>query len=272
MVVAVRRCFVKTTRTDNSSQCPKMIYRPFKPHDPIPVEQTFDRLIESTGGSRVSALVGSSPEFANADYVFSDDQIVVELKELRTDWPQLKDFQQKISDLWLRCELAGRVSEVHATGQMPIPRDVRREFLQLLRKPIKRVLEKANRQIRETHKSLHHEAGQGVVLLVIDGLLTVAPEFLMALVSKILVHDYSSINGIVLITVNEYVDAPGDEYARLLWWPNYQESVPDSLVDFVDNLGRAWFNLIESEVGGFDDRSEGPDRSWTEGAHFVRRP
>lgn len=247
------------------------MYKPFKPHAPLPVEETFDRFIESAGGMRVSTLVGQAPAFANADYVFSSQQVVIELKELTTDWPQLKEYQQKISDLWLRCELAGRVTELHASGKLPIPRDVRREFLQLLRKPIKRVLEKANRQIRQTHENLQHKAGLGIVLLVIDGLLTVAPQFLMVLVSKILLHDYSSINGIVLITVNEYVDIPGDEYARLLWWPNYQETAPDSLVEFVDNIGRSWFTLLEKEIGGFDDRISGPDRSSLEGAHFVRR-
>ncbi len=247
------------------------MYKPFELHPPLPVEDTFDQFIDSASGARVSTLVGQPPEFANADYVFRERQIVLELKELTTDWPQLKEYQQKISDLWLRCELAGRVSELHATGKLPIPRDVRREFLQLLRKPIKRILEKANRQIRETHEHLQHENGQGIVLLVIDGLLTVAPQFLMALVSKILLHDYSSINGIVLITVNEYIDIPGDEYARLLWWPNYQENVPDSLVEFVDNIGRVWFTNLEDKVGGYDDRVEGPDRSSLEGAHFVSR-
>jgi len=248
-----------------------MVYRPFKPHEPIAVEPAFDRLIESVGGARVSSIVGSSPAFANADYVFSDAKIVVELKELTTDWPRLEDYQKRISDLWLRCELAGRLNVRHASGEQPVPRDVRREFLHLLRKPIKRVLEKANRQIKETHASLKHQSGLGVVLLVIDGLLTVAPRFLMALVSKILAHDYCSISGVVLITVNEYVDVPGDDYARLIWWPNYQESIPELLVDFVDDLGRAWFNQLEKDIGGFDVRDEGPDRSWTEGAHFVRR-
>jgi len=247
------------------------MYKPFKPHAPLPVEETFDRFIELAGGTRVSSLVGQSPAFANADYTFLGQQVVVELKELTTDWPQLKEYQQKIGDLWLRCELAGRVTELHAVGKLPIPRDVRREFLQLLRKPIKRVLEKANRQIRDTHANLQHQAGLGIVLLVIDGLLTVAPQFLMALVSKILLHDYSSITGIVMVTVNEYVDVPDDDYARLLWFPSYQESAPDSLVEFVDNLGREWFNFLEQEIGGFDDRREGPDSSWLEGAHFVRR-
>lgn len=247
------------------------LYKPFKPHDALPVEETFDRFIESAGGTRVSSIVGQSPAFANADYVFSSHEVVIELKALMTDWPHLKEYQRQISDLWLRCELAGRVTDLHAEGKLSIPRDVRRDFLQLLRKPIKRVLEKANRQIRDTHTHLVHEAGSGVVLLVIDGLLTVAPQYLMALVSKILLHDYSAINGIVAITVNEYIDIPGDEHARLLWMPTYQDTVPDSLVEFVDNLGRAWFTFLEKEVGGFDNRSEGPDRSLLDGAHFVKR-
>lgn len=241
------------------------------PHDPLPVEATFDRFIELVGGRRVSSIVGQAPAFANADYVFAEKQFVLELKELTTDWPLLEDYQQKINGLWLKLAKDGRVSALHFTGELQLPRDVRREFLQILRKPVKRILEKANRQIRETHVNLGHRSGEGLLLLVIDGLRSVAPQFLIALIAKILLHDYSSIKGIVLITVNEYIDIPGDDFARLVWIPSYDEQATDDLVDFVDDLGRKWFNFIDKEIGGFDDRSEGPDNAWLEGAHFVRR-
>ncbi len=256
-------------------QIQRMIIEPMRildnPHDPLPVEATFDRFIELVGGARVGSIVGQTPAFANADYVFSEKQFVLELKELTTDWPLLEDYQQKINDLWLKCANDGRVTARHLAGDLQLPRDVRRDFLQLLRKPIKRILEKANRQIRDTHENLRHQSGEGILLLVIDGLRSVAPQFLMALVAKILLHDYSSITGIVLITVNEYIDVPDDDFARLIWIPSYQERASDNLVDFVDDLGRKWFDFIEREIGGFDDRIEGPNKGWLEGANFARR-
>lgn len=243
----------------------------FVSHDPLPVEQTVDRLVDLAGGKRVSEIVGHSPGFQNADYVFASSEIVVELKELTTDWPKRKDFQERIGAMWAGFVREGRLSDAHLSGSEEIPRDVQRQFLDLLRKPVKRVLEKANRQIRETNARLGYENGQGVLLLVVDGVLTVAPMLLMSLVCKILSHGYSSIKCLVLMTVNEYVEIPGDDYARLLWVPAYQDDDAVDLSNFVNQLGRQWFDFLEGEIGGFDDRWVGEEEPRLAGASFIRR-
>lgn len=248
------------------------IFKPLEFPPALPIEATFDRLALSAGGIRMSSLAGQSPSFANADYLFQVDQVIVELKELTTDWPQLPEFQQKISDLWLRCLLTGRVSNEHLDRGLPLPRDVRRDFMHIIRKPLKRILEKANKQIKETRFYLRLNDHRGVVLLVADGLLTVAPQYLIGLLAKILLHNYSHIDCLVMLTVNEYVDIPDDDFARLLWVPTYADSAPETLVGFIDNLGRQWFSLLEELNGPYDSVSEGPDRSFLEGTHYVRRP
>lgn len=243
----------------------------FIPHDPLPVEETFDEAIVFAGGVRVSTVVGLTPDFENADYLFPKNEVVIELKEIQTDWPRLSEYQEKIGDLFCKCIATGRISMAHLDGSLPMPRDVRRDFMQILRKPIKRILEKANRQIRNTHLSLAHRNGKGVVILVIDGLQSVAPVNTMALVTKILLHDYSSITAVIAVTVNEYAGVAGDDYARLLWIPAYQDGAPDWLVDFVDDLGRRWFEHIDAKIGGFDDRSEQADRSFLDRTTLIGR-
>jgi hypothetical protein len=42
------------------------------PHDPLPVEATWDEFVSSAGGQRISDIISKSPEFDNADYLFQD--------------------------------------------------------------------------------------------------------------------------------------------------------------------------------------------------------
>ena len=244
------------------------IIRHFKPHPPLPVEATIDEFVVAAGGTRVSDLVGASPPFLNADYIFESEEILVELKVLTTEWPQQFAFGQQMSDLWLRHEIAGNVWNDHIEGKRPLPREVRRDFLRLLRKPVKRILEKANRQLRETRVNLKLEHYFGLVFIVADGLPSVAPEYLRALVSNILLHDYSEIKCFVIMTVNKYVDIPGDGYARLLWVPTYHPSVPQLHADQVNALGEKWVKFLGEKVGGWDAVSAGVEAS-IEGARFI---
>jgi hypothetical protein len=70
----------------------------------------------------------------------------------------------------------------------------------------------------------------------------------------------SSIDGFIYHT-NHFVHVPGNEYAQLLWITSYADNAPDSLIQFVDDLGRAWFDFIERIQGPFDTREEVPHSS-----------
>ena len=248
------------------------LYTPFKPHKPVVIEGTLNEFIVSCGGDLVSSLVGPSPGFENADYVFERDQVIIELKSIETDWPMDATFGREIKDLWLRFQLLGKVSNEDLETGRDVPGEVRRPFLNLLKKPLKRILKKANRQIRQTRARLGRDHDSGLVLVVIDGMLTVSPKYIIGLISEILIHDYSSISAFVVLTVNEYVSLQGDDVARLLWVPTYHEAAPNSLVDFVDELGRKWFAFLELKVGAFGDYAETEDRSVLERSSFISGP
>ena len=244
------------------------IIRRFEPHNFLPIEATIDEFVIDSGGKLVSELVGGTPPFQNADYIFETQEILVELKVFSTDWPQQFAFGQQMSDLWLRHEIAVNLCSAHLEGRLPMPREVRRDFLRLLRKPVKRILEKANRQLRETRVNLKLEQYLGLLFMVTDGLPTVAPEYLRALVSNILLHDYSEIKCFVMLTINEYVGHPGDDYARLLWVPTYHPSATDNLSEKVNVLGKKWFEFLGEKIGGWDTRSSGSEASIA-GARFI---
>lgn len=78
----------------------------------------------------------------------------------------------------------------------------------------------------------------------------------MMIASEALVHSYSSIDSFVYITVNSYVDVPGSDLANLMWAPLYSDRASDDLVEFVNMLGRSWFNYLEGIIGPYDGRQE----------------
>lgn len=61
------------------------------------------------------------------------------------------------------------------------------------------------------------------------------------------------------VEVNHHVEFPGDPYARLVWAPVYRASDDEGLREFINWLGRKWFDFCETEVGPSDDRIEGDD-------------
>lgn len=99
-------------------------------------------------------------------------------------------------------------------------------------------------------------AGQGVLLLVNDGFTSLGPDLVRAQVAELLVHSYSSIACFVYLTVNRYVEIAGSDEPKLLWVPAYSEHATPGLVEFVDNLGRQWFDYLETLAGPFTSREE----------------
>ena len=63
------------------------------------------------------------------------------------------------------------------------------------------------------------------------------------------------------MTLNRYVELDGSNVPQLIWAPSYSDRADDSFVDFIDNLGRNWFNFLEEKIGGFTSRQEESDRS-----------
>ncbi len=121
-----------------------------------------------------------------------------------------------------------------------------------------RITKKANRQIKSTRDALGLAHAKGVLWCVNDNFRQVRPKTVVALLSRILRGSGSGIDAFIYLT-NHYVEFPGDPYARLVWAPVYRDSDDDSLRDFINWLGRKWFDFCETEVGAADNRIEGDE-------------
>ena len=198
-------------------------------------EPNFDIFVRELGGHKVSDL-HPNPAFENADYVFHDQKVIIELKILETEIGSTHQFREKARILEAKVvKKHGHSLPFHPQGMA----DFLMGFIGLFRAPLARIVKKANRQIRSTKTNLGYEDYCGVFLVVNDALRELPPRFVMLTINRILMGAHSSIDVFIYVT-NHYVILPDDEYGRLLWYPIYSGREPDSLPDFVNWLGGKW--------------------------------
>src|SRR3712207_2463861 len=101
----------------------------WKPHAPLPVEPTFDAFVRSVGGRLVSEMLPKSPDFENADYLFSEPKVIAELKQLDNDLRRTNAFKCKQIEFAGRHIRDGSMSFRTALGVDPVSPEFRRETL-----------------------------------------------------------------------------------------------------------------------------------------------
>ena len=218
-------------------------------------ELTLDRFIKKLGGQKVSEIIPAA-SFENADYLFPQQKVIIELKTLESEFGDTNEFKSKLAALTERFAREGKLGGGSFLGK-PYPQEFVRAFIDLFRPPLARIAKKANRQIRQTKMQLNLGDARGVLLCVNDEFRGLEPQFIKGLFGRILHGSCSSIDGFIYHT-NHYVDIPSSEYAHLIWTTMYADGTPGSLVEFVDNLGRRWFDFCEAEGVPADERVEGP--------------
>jgi hypothetical protein len=218
-------------------------------HD-FDVEPLLNEFVTSIGGELVSELISANPDFENADYLFRSSRVVVELKSLQEDFAVPERLQNKIAKLWEKWFAEGSVKFGDIFRADELPREKRRLIEKLYSEPIRRVLKKANRQLRNTADKLGVNNPRNLLLIANDGLYSLEPEFIIRTIARLLQREFSSIHGFVYFTVNRYVDIPTDENARQLWVPLYSDSAPSDLSAFVNDLGAKWLIFSEIRLAG----------------------
>lgn len=227
-------------------------------------EKNWDLFISRYGGSRLDRL-HSNLVFENCDYIHNGPEVLIELKVIETEFGKTEQFREKAR------VLARKIQRKWGKSPLSLDPDVQLDYLKnfigLFRAPLARIVKKANRQIRTTKTELSLSDHKGVLVLVNDNFKELPPRLVLSTLGRILNGAYSSIDAVVYLT-NHYVVIPGDEYGRILWAPLYSPDAPGWLVDFIDDLGKHWFDYCESNGVSSDDRQAGPDIS-VEGARAA---
>lgn len=218
------------------------------------VEPLVHEFVRSIDGEVVSDLLPDSPNFENADYLFQTDGVIAELKCLQADFAAPAVIQEKVSRLYRKWLYEGSITFEMIWRPNELPREKRRKIKALYYSPLQNIIKKANRQLRETAKYLEMEDAQKLLLIANDGLYSMEPLPIIGYTVDILQRRlYSNIHGFVYFMVNSYVNIPGDDYARQLWIPSYDDRAPNDLPDFVDRLGNQWFDFFGQKIGGWND-------------------
>jgi hypothetical protein len=213
----------------------------------IEVEKDFARFVKSfRGGTIVRDLIPDAPVMeANADYYFSNDDIVAELKCLQTD---VDDREQLNKRFWSVCQRFGYSAE-HALSialrEVPMPRDIAQAVISKSLNHVRKALRGANYQISATKRQLGRPGALGLVIISNERNIDLTPTELLHFMSlELRSMKDSHIDGLIYMTPNLYHAIGQDGVAYSLWLPGYRRA-GTRLTDFVDELGAAWHKFRE---------------------------
>lgn len=243
------------------------------PHEPIHVEDAWRDFVRSIGGTVVEDVIPEPRTFENADFAFLSKSIVAELKEIETEFSSTAAFEKGFS-LLMRRLFAENPDWRPALfgGDDDYPEWFHSDFVRIFRPPLQRILKKANKQICETKEHFEINLPSGTLLLVNDGFTSISPALVRGLAGDILTHSFSSIDCCIYLTVNRYVAIGGSDEPKLLWAPMYSDRASDELVEFINALGRQWFDFLELRVGPFTSRTETENSDLLQGSESIVHP
>lgn len=225
-------------------------------------EPHWQEFVQGLGGGELVAPLIKRQGVKNADFLFRQARVVAELKVLETEFLDTEGIRQKVVDAFSR--YAGKDQEDKGLR-------LRYELIRILKAPLQRIVNKANRQIKETKQELGLVGWRGIIIIVNDGFRGLPPGLVMDLIASILDgKSYSSTDGFIYQT-NHYVELADNPYAVLLWAPRYDPKADDDLVDFVNDLGRNWRKFSEAKDGPYDYSGEHKTLD-LEGASVVTGP
>jgi len=121
------------------------------------IEKAFDFFVHEFGGTVVRELVGASPPFNNADYIFEKYHVIAELKCLEDNKIVDAKFIDKASSIYLEALQRGGTRTILAGTCMLTSEDFAPEYqerlIKLYEQPVRSSIKKANKQIRDTKKT-----------------------------------------------------------------------------------------------------------------------
>ena len=246
----------------------------------VPVEATFDEFVTLFGGEKVSTLLAQRPDLKgslpfNADYFFANDKVVAEMKCLEEDTYSAKEFNELFNTLIQDWQNRGMIQWEVFGGPVllqsrQLPFECQLELEKLINRRLRKIVTKANKQIRQTKETLNGPDAKGLLLLVSDGNYFLRPEHVLGFVGRILKDEFSSINSIVYFTVNAAVDVPTIDRDGLLWIQSFREEFEPVALEFLARLRAGWFQHLAIKLGLDIPEYSINDDSLVDRMRFVR--
>jgi hypothetical protein len=204
-----------------------------------------DFVINRVCGRRVDEYLDKIVSFKNADYQIDYLELFIELKSLEENQAENKSFLDKLSDFhqphleYLTSSAAkGRDAEELARETLTrYTRDIEKAAYPR----IKKIIAKANKQLKETKAKFDLDNFSGVVWIVNDNNLYLTIENQLAIVSRILASEfYSSVDSVVLSNLNMQIVKAEDDVPHLYWVPIFRSGISEKTWQSVHYLGHCW--------------------------------
>jgi len=218
-----------------------------KQHCSSDIESFLDDFLACINGRRVDDTLSREVGFANADYRIDDANCLIELKTLETNQADESSFTEKLISL---NKLTFEKSSKFENKKPPASDYLFNQFLGSIEDAIypriKKIITKANKQIRETKINLGLDSYFGIVWIVNERCILLNPSILKKLVVKVLDTDsLTSVQAVIISNVNLHVMAEDKEAPHLYWVPIFKihkdkEEVDEAIWDIVHMIGLAW--------------------------------
>ena len=232
----------------------------------INIEETFAELVRDYGGVVLDDKLPKSPAFENADYVFHHERIVAELKCLTEDNIDSTNNQEKIKKVIAEWFNQGRIktTAIDEKSWKEMPMELQSKIYEIGTKSIKRRIQKANSQIRETKRELQLHDYLGLVILANDGISSLSPAAFINATQLALRYDFSEINYFIYLTANLFTNLREAPVPAVFWIGFDMQKGPKMNSEFIDRLGRNWKHLVCSKTGipGFDQEINDIEGFW----------
>jgi hypothetical protein len=225
----------------------------------IDIEETFSDFVEEIGGIVSDRVPSKGNKAVNADYIFHDDKVIIELKLLKEDPSKNKNWHKSIQQKqhkWLQTgdvTLAELQRSIKADQINLLPDKCYNDILKLYMRPIKYQIETANKQIKATKRNLDLPDHKGLLIIGSDGNYFLQPKHVRHFVARILKNEllYKSINTAIYFTANVVTTRPNDPTFSRLWVNLYRdkshfENVP---LQFLKRLYEGWAEYYRKITG-----------------------
>ncbi|RWO61113.1 hypothetical protein [Mesorhizobium sp.] len=220
--------------------------------EPFDVEEAFDRFVQKLGGKKISDTIDNKSNMPkNADYLFSDANVIAELKTvdgLYSGQESYKLLRQLFID-------AGTLEQFfpYIIGRTELPDEVGNRIRKRVRRGFEGRARKARSQIKESISEFGNMNTYGVILFALNQPPLFGQTFMLSTLAKMMDDIFSKdnyIDGIVYLNPNVPTRPVSDGMEYSGWFPLYMSEEPDhALSEFVNKLGSGWLNFVANEQG-----------------------
>lgn len=213
-------------------------------------ETYVDGFIEFAGGSRITDILGLNVRTENADYFFRQENVVVELNILKTDFLETNRDKLQAARNELLKKIKITPGMILGTDKTYLREPFDAHFL-ILRDALQKITKKANKQIKNSKTLLNAPDARGIVIFLVDGFYSVSPMLSIELLHEPVSRQYSAVDAFIFLTFRRKVtidrgDGPFDYF---VFQPRYKPGFPESLPDFINRLGAQWFAYLQRLSG-----------------------